>query len=183
MADITVASPDEPGVNAHKVKRLGDTTNRIDPSELGDERIRALGQHDAVVVERNAPINDVITRMQASTSGGAAVVIDDGRVVGIVTERDVLLKVLGRDLEATTGVETIMTADPQTLTVDSTLREALALMEHGHYRHVPLVEADGSLAGIGSQQDVLEYVAEAFPQEILNLPPRPHQKMEKEEGG
>ena len=172
-----------PGTSAPHVKRLGDTTDRIDPRELGSERIRALGQHDAVTVDAGASIADVITRMQADTSGGAAVVLRDRRIVGIVTERDVLLKVLGRDIDTNAPVDTIMTPDPQTLTADSTLRDALGLMERGHYRHVPLVEEDGSIAGIVSQQNVLEYVAEAFPQEILNLPPRPHQKMEKEEGG
>ncbi len=107
----------------------------------------------------------------------------DGRLAGIVTERDVLMKVLGSDVDTSGPVEGIMTADPETLTADGSLREALVMMEQGHYRHIPLVEDDGSVVGILSQQDVLEYVAEAFPQEILNLPPRPHQKMEQEEGG
>jgi hypothetical protein len=55
-------------------------------------------------------------------------------------------------------------------------------MEGGHFRHVPLIEADGTLVGLLRQHDLLAYVAEAFPQEILNLPPRPHQKMEEPEG-
>jgi hypothetical protein len=38
------------------------------------------------------------------------------------------------------------------------------------------------VAGLLRSQDVLEYVAEAFPEEVLNLPPRPHQKMEEPEG-
>ena len=168
-----------------QTKRLGDTTERISRRDLQNERIRALGRHDAVAVDASAPIDDVIRRMQASasTSRGAAVITREGRLAGIVTERDVLLKVIGSDVDTSAAVETIMTPDPETLTADGSLREALAMMEHGHFRHIPLVEGDGAVVGILSQQDVLEYVAEAFPQEILNLPPRPHQKMEKEEGG
>ncbi|MBA2253590.1 MAG: CBS domain-containing protein [Chloroflexi bacterium] len=168
-----------------QTKRLGDTTERISRRDLQSERIRALGRHDAVAVDAGTPISQVIRQMQsaASTSRGAAIVTREGRLAGIVTERDVLLKVLGRDVDPSGPVEGIMTADPETLTADGSLREALAMMEHGHYRHIPIVEDDGAVVGILSQQDVLEYVAEAFPQEILNLPPRPHQKMEKEEGG
>ena len=55
-------------------------------------------------------------------------------------------------------------------------------MEQGQFRNVPLVESDGTVVGLLRQQDLLEYVAEAFPQEILNLPPRPHQTMEEPEG-
>jgi CBS-domain-containing membrane protein len=55
-------------------------------------------------------------------------------------------------------------------------------MEQGHFRNVPLVDDSGTVVGLLRQQDLLEYVAEAFPQEILNLPPRPHQTMEEPEG-
>jgi CBS-domain-containing membrane protein len=55
-------------------------------------------------------------------------------------------------------------------------------MERGGYRNLPLVDDDGDLVGLLRQQDLLEYIAEAFPQEILNLPPRPHQTMEEPEG-
>ena len=60
--------------------------------------------------------------------------------------------------------------------------EAMRAMEQGHFRNVPLVDSEGQLVGILRQLDLLEYVAEAFPQEILNLPPRPHQLMDQPEG-
>ena len=55
-------------------------------------------------------------------------------------------------------------------------------MESGHYRNLPLIDDAGKVVGMLRQQDLLSYVAEAFPQEILNLPPRPHQTMEAPEG-
>jgi CBS domain-containing protein len=165
------------------IKSLGDTTEHLSRRDFQRERIRALRPNPAITVEAGSPIGEVIRRMQQGASGGAALVTSNGRLAGIITERDVLLKVLGRDVEPTAAVDGFMTDDPQTLTVDAFLWEALAMMERGHYRHIPLIDEDGSAAAILSQQDVLEYVAEAFPQEILNLPPRPHQKMEQEEGG
>jgi CBS domain-containing protein len=60
--------------------------------------------------------------------------------------------------------------------------EALALTDRGGYRHVPLVDGQGRPLGVLRQQDILAYLAEAFPEEILNLPPRPHQRMPGAEG-
>ena len=54
--------------------------------------------------------------------------------------------------------------------------------DSGHFRNMPLIDGSGQVVGMLRQQDLLEYVAEAFPQEILNLPPRPHQTMEAPEG-
>jgi CBS-domain-containing membrane protein len=75
-----------------------------------------------------------------------------------------------------------MTANPQTLGADAPLIDALRKMEAGAYRNVPLVDDGGQVVGVLRQQDLLEYVAEAFPQGILNLPPRPHQQMEEPDG-
>ena len=47
----------------------------------------------------------------------------------------------------------------------------------------PVVGEDDTLVGVVRPQDILKYLAEAFPEELLNLPPRPHQLMKKPEGG
>lgn len=116
-------------------------------------------------------------------NGGEPLLITQGRrLAGILTERDVLLKVLGRELGPATLVDDVMTANPDTLSLDSTVGEALEHMDRGGFRTVPLVNGDGAVEGLLRQQDILAYVAEAFPQEILNLPPRPHQVAEDAEG-
>ena len=115
--------------------------------------------------------------------GGDAILIKDaGRLAGILTERDVLTRVLGAGLDESQPVSTVMTANPKTLSADASLLEAMQAMERGHYRNVPLTEPDGTVIGLLRQQDLIEFIAEAFPQEILNLPPRPHQLMEQPEG-
>jgi glutathione S-transferase len=48
---------------------------------------------------------------------------------------------------------------------------------------VPLLDDEDHLMGVVRPQDILKYLAEAFPEELLNLPPRPHQRMRKAEGG
>jgi hypothetical protein len=56
-------------------------------------------------------------------------------------------------------------------------------MQTGRYRNVPLVDDNDVLQGVIRPQDILKYLAEAFPKELLNLPPRPHQLMDRPEGG
>jgi CBS-domain-containing membrane protein len=56
-------------------------------------------------------------------------------------------------------------------------------MKTGRYRNLPLLDDDDVLIGVVRPQDILKYLAESFPEELLNLPPRPHQTMEKPEGG
>ena len=75
-----------------------------------------------------------------------------------------------------------MNRRPRTLRLEQTVRDAIVLFADGRYRNVPLVDDDGRVVGIVRQQDILKYLAEAFPEELLNLPPRPHQRMKESEG-
>lgn len=140
-----------------------------------------MTQRDPMRVPAGTSIRDAVRRMQ-DRRGEALLVCDGDRLLGIVTERDVLMKVLGRDVDLDAPIDGVMTPSPGTLSSEATVREALEAMERGGYRNLPLVDASGSLRGLLRQQDVVEYVAESFPQEILNLPPRPHQQMEEPEG-
>ena len=63
------------------------------------------------------------------------------------------------------------------------IRDAIELMQTGRYRNVPIVDEGGRLVGVVRQVDIIKYLAESFPEELLNLPPRPHQKMRQPEGG
>ena len=76
-----------------------------------------------------------------------------------------------------------MTTEPRTLRLDQSVGEAMALMHTGRFRNVPLVDDEGRLVGVVRQVDILKFLAESFPEELLNLPPRPHQRMEQPEGG
>lgn len=168
--------------DAQTTKSVGDTTERVSRASLKNERIRVLGRRDPAAVEAGTPLGDAIRAMQEQAGGDSVMVNRDGRLAGILTERDILLKVLGQDVDLGAPVDDFMTADPETLSPDDTVGAALNLMERGHYRHVPLVDDGGRLCGMLRLVDVLLYVAEAFPQEVLNLPPRPHQKMQEPEG-
>jgi CBS domain-containing protein len=109
-------------------------------------------------------------------------VCQDGRLEGIFTERDILKKIVGEKVSLDLPVKQFMTPSPTTVNIDARLGDAIILMDKGDYRHVPIVDDSGRIEGLISIQDIITYLAELFPTEVLNLPPRP-QHMPSREGG
>ena len=110
---------------------------------------------------------------------GCVVVTDDGtsnsKLIGIFTERDVLFRVVDRGRNpAALPIGEVMTPDPESLSVHSVVAYALNLMSVGGFRHVPVVDDEHRPAFVISVRDVVEFLVEAFPREILNLPAGPH---------
>ena len=91
---------------------------------------------------------------------GASVVLDYGRLIGILSERDILRAVAGRVHSSEARVREWMTADPVTASVSTSPEEAARIMvEHG-FRHLPVVEDDQAV-GIISIRDVVRWTVEA----------------------
>ena len=87
-------------------------------------------------------------------------VVDDGRLVGIFTDRDAVLKVAGRPLESR-PIEELMTHDPVVLRHDDTIAVAINKMAVGGFRHIPIVE-HGRPIGLVSARDVFRHLAESL---------------------
>lgn len=157
------------------------TTASTTKRDLRSERIRIVMRSRPLCAPSGTTLGEAIRLIQRARAD-CLLVLDGETLVGILTERDILAKVLGRSADLGAAVDSYMTESPDTLQADGTVGDALALMDRGGYRHVPIVDALGHVAGLLRQQDVLAYLAEAFPAEILNLPPRPHQRMEEPDG-
>ncbi|MBK7947354.1 MAG: CBS domain-containing protein [Deltaproteobacteria bacterium] len=120
----------------------------------------------------------VKTSMQAMQQRhrGCILVTQDGTLrsplTGIFTERDILLRVIdsGRN-PADVQLWEVMTPDPESLPFDAQLAWVLNRMAIGGYRHVPVVDANGWPTAVLAVRDVVEFLVESFPAEILNLPP------------
>ena len=110
---------------------------------------------------------------------GCVLITEDGtnrsRLVGIFTERDVLLKVIdsGRN-PADVRLDEVMTREPETLPVDAKLAWALNMMSVGGFRHLPVTSDQGWPVFILSVRLIVDFLVESFPSEILNLPPDFH---------
>jgi len=94
-------------------------------------------------------------------------VVENHRLVGIFTERDVMLKVVYRGLDARkTPVGSVMTANPHTAMRDMSPRDALRLMLNRHIRHLPIVDETGTLVGMLSIRNVLQFMVEHLDQDL-----------------
>jgi len=150
---------------------------------LAEERLRVLSRRQPVTVLPGTSLADCLRAIQRTGTGDSVFVCEaSGRLTGVLTERDIFGRIVAGHVDLDQPVETLMTTDPRTLDLDQTIRDAIELMQTGRYRNVPMVDEDGHLVGVVRQQDIISYLAESFPEELLNLPPRPHQKMKKAEG-
>jgi len=108
--------------------------------------------------------------VMARDSVGAVVVVKDGDLIGIFTERDLMLRVVkqARGPE-TTLVCDVMTADVDTITQTSTHEEAINVMLVGHLRHLPILAADGTVLGLLSIRALLEEKLQDLHREVSSL--------------
>ena len=110
-----------------------------------------------LTVEPGLGLQAVAERMVAKDVG-AVLVIEHGRLVGILTERDVLRAVAGGITDETL-VSDWMTRDPETMDPDETTQTAAVLMIHGGFRHMPIVDGD-EVVGMLSIRDLMRIVLE-----------------------
>jgi CBS domain-containing protein len=151
---------------------------------LADEKLKMLGRRDPLTVRPGTSLRECVRLIQEAGMADSVFVTDaEGHLRGALTERDIFAKLVGTKMDLDRPVESLMIEHPWTLHLDQPIRHAIDLMQTGRYRNVPLVDDDDVLVGVVRPVDVLKYLAEAFPEELLNLPPRPHQRMPTEEGG
>jgi CBS domain-containing protein len=105
--------------------------------------------------------------MSKRNIGSVILVDDDRRVAGIVTERDLLRRLLGERLDQqTTPLSAIMTTEVRTAKLDDEVVDWLRLMSNERFRHLPVVDNDGKLINVLSQGDFVSYT---WPQLIGNV--------------
>ncbi len=155
---------------------------------LASAPLTVVGRRLPVTVPPGTSIAWCLAAIQRTGTGDSVFVTDEaGVLLGVLTERDVFGRLVGPDVaqgvDLDAHVETYMTTDPHTLRLDQTVRDALELMQSSRFRNVPVVDGDRRLVGVVRQVDILKFLAESFPEELLNLPPRPHQRMKQAEGG
>jgi CBS domain-containing protein len=151
-------------------------------SVLVNDPISNAAHHPAIVVDAATTLAEALSKMREA-GRGAVLVVKEGRLAGIFTERDVLLRVAGFPLDvAKTTVEEHMTPEPQTLPADSSVAFALNRMVVEGFRHVPLVDEQGRPTGMVSMRDLIDYLCDFFSKDILNLPPDPSASFRSRDG-
>ena len=121
---------------------------------MAKEVVRNAMTASPTTIGSHEPVVEAARRMAAEDVGSLPVIDEQGRLVGIVTDRDLVLKVLAKDTDphkATVG--TVCSEDPVVVGPEDSLDEALQRMAREQVRRLPVVE-DSKLVGILAQADV-----------------------------
>ncbi|MCA9940103.1 MAG: CBS domain-containing protein [Anaerolineales bacterium] len=149
--------------------------------ELQTEQVQHLNLTDFSRVTSDTTIGAAIAGMRAEHHH-TCLVLSANKLVGIVTERDILRKVIGGD-NLHQLVTSIMTPDPITVTPDFPAADALWLMDRKGIRNLPVVDVTGKIVGNMTHKCILDYLAARYPTVVLNRPPAPDLVASTPEGG
>jgi len=139
---------------------------------LLSETVKLLAPSEPIRLGAEATVREAVAQMVAHRRAGVVVVDEAGRLTGIFTERDVLTRVVGqgRDLDRTRLVE-VMTPEPEAVAPDDRICYAINRMNNAGYRTVPIVDQEHRPIGIVTVNDVVKWLAQIFPEAVLNLRP------------
>ena len=142
-------------------------------AEIAATPIGTIVRRLPVRVAPQTSLGEVVAALREK-GRGAVLVEEDGRITGICSERDVMLRIDHGDPSWTARpVREVMTRAPRTIREDEQIEDALNTMLTGGHRHLPIVDAAGALLGIVSIRDILVHVVGFFPADFINLPPDP----------
>ena len=118
-----------------------------------DTLVRTVMSASPVTIGPDATAREAAALL-ADADIGAVPVVTDGRLVGIVTDRDLVVRVLAAGLGPDTPVGEIASADICSVAPDTPLAEAAQLLGEAQVRRLPVVDGDGRLVGIVTQADL-----------------------------
>ena len=113
---------------------------------------------------------------------GCLLVTEAGALVGIFTERDLLKRVLAVGKPLNDPLRDVMTEEPVSVQPKDSISTAIARMQQGGYRHLPVVDEENHPIGILSAKRIVHYLVEYFPSTIYNQSPEPHRYPDRPEG-
>ena len=127
--------------------------------QLLGEHLDALAIAAAETIDVQADVDEALRRMHAKGID-CVLVTKAGRLVGIFTDRDAVVKVAGQP-RAARPIEGLMTRDPVVLRHDETIAVAINKMAVGGFRHIPIVE-DGRPTGVVTARDIFRHLVESL---------------------
>ena len=139
---------------------------------LLSDTVRLLAPSEPIKLREDATVHEATVQMAEKRRAAVVVVDPQGRLIGIFTERDLLRRVVvpGRDPRQT-RVGEVMTRNPEVLAPDDLIAYAINRLHHASYRTIPLVDADRRPIGIMTVNDIVQWLADLFPEAIVNLRP------------
>ena len=128
-------------------------------------------------------LQEALDLMHREKSGYIVIRDEHLKVLGMFTERDVLMKVLCKGVDLSEPVKKYMNTELVELFKSDTVGAALNAMKKYNIRHIPLVDEIGQMTGVLSVRTIANFLSELFPTEVFNLPPKSDQTYQTAEGG
>jgi len=127
---------------------------------MAEETVREYMKSSVITVDKNTILYET-AKIMTEKNIGSIIVVENGKPVGIITERDIV-RAIGKGKKLDTKAEEFMTASLITIKEDSPVTGALALMRQFNIRHLPVVNDKGELTGIISIRDIARAVDDMF---------------------
>lgn len=141
---------------------LAKAQSRVERS-INEDRIEVLEPAQGISVTENTTLDEAVRKMRDSRMECVLVTNDEGKLTGILTERDFLNEVAGKEVDlGQSTVKQFMRSRPETIREDRRLAYALHRMMVGDFRHLPLRDKQGRPAGIISSRDIVDYLVNQF---------------------
>ena len=126
-----------------------------------------LDPHPPLTVQSGSPAKDALKLLREHKIGCVVIVDKLDKICGIFSERDVVLKLVmtGVDITAT-PIDELMTKNPETATMTTTIAFALNMMSEGGFRHIPVVDDDAVPIGMVSVKSIVDYIVKSVVRDI-----------------
>jgi CBS domain-containing protein len=120
---------------------------------MGHQTVQEAMTSNPAAVTPDTTVQEA-ARLMKSEDVGALPIVEDGRIIGVVTDRDLSIRVVAEARDAETPVREVASKDIVTIDPHQSLEEAARLMAEHQVRRLPVVEEDGRLVGVLAQADV-----------------------------
>jgi CBS domain-containing protein len=121
-----------------------------------------IGKQDLVTCEPDAKVSEV-SKIMADRNVGAVMVLTDNKPRGIVTDRDIVLRCIAKNVDVSDcTVEQIMSESVETVSVNDGLFDCIKKMHNAHVRRMPVIDEQGKACGLISFGDILAILSKEF---------------------
>jgi len=158
QADFEALAARQPAIGEFFSSHLKKRVNAAAQVQRSVTQLRDLLKRDPVLIDSTASIREA-ARLMSQENVSSVLVMSDGLLCGIVTDKDLRQRVLAVDLDPNSAIEEVMTSNPRTLAADADVDAALLLMMRQNYHHLPILDGDRPL-GLVTAGDILRAQSE-----------------------
>lgn len=134
------------------------------------EPIGKVDLQRSAIVQTGTSITDAVKEMKYNQIGCVLVVDASRKIIGLLSNGDLMHEYVGSTLPGDTAVDIIMTKKPFTAAPTLTVQEALEIFHTKPFRHMPILNGE-KIEGILSIRGLMVFISEHLPLEVMNLPP------------